>query len=173
MKMLTHASRWALSALLLGTATGAAWADFKDLPFKARVETTEVMGVDPARCPSTSFLGTTAGTGTASHMGKVRLAAVDCPSTLDGMNWSFNLGELSLTAANGDILRARYQGRLSPIPGSDPVIHAISGQFAVTGGTGRFSGARGGGSLQGTENLATLQGVFEVDGRLSLVKDKD
>ena len=156
-----------LAAAVLSLGAAAAWAGPDNVPFKARVSTQEVLSIDPVRCPGTFLLGSTTGQGTASHMGAVRLVATDCPATADGVNFAFSNGELTLTAANGDTLRARYQGTLLPIPGSSPVLHAIQGTFQVMGGSGRFTGARGGGSLQGTQDLATNRGGYQVDGRLS------
>lgn len=170
LKLHQHANCWAISALILGTATGAAWAGPPDQPFKARVQTQEVLDNNPGRCPGSNLLGMTTGTGTASHMGAVTLQATDCPLTQDFVNFFVSNGRLTLTAANGDQLNADYWGTLLPIPGANPPLHAINGSFSVTGGTGRFSGAHGGGSLQGRQDLATLKGVYEVDGRLSYGK---
>lgn len=167
-------SRLALPLLLLGAAASApAWADQRPVPFKASVMTQETLTLDPGRCPASFLVGTTAGKGTASHMGAVALAASDCPLTQDGVNFFFSDGRLTLTAANGDKLTAIYSGTLLPVPGANPPLHAINGAFAVTGGTGRFAGARGGGSLQGSEDLATLKGRFEVSGMLTLRSESD
>ena len=167
-------SRLALPLLLLGAAASApAWADQRPVPFKASVMTQETLTLDPGRCPASFLVGTTTGKGTASHMGAVALAASDCPLTQDGVNFFFSDGRLTLTAANGDKLTAIYSGTLLPVPGANPPLHAINGAFAVTGGTGRFAGARGGGSLQGSEDLATLKGRFEVSGMLTLRSESD
>lgn len=171
-------TRLALSLLALGAAASPpAWAD-KDrtVPFKASVTTQEVLTMGHAalkRCPASGLLGTTTGQGTASYMDAVSLVATDCPVTLDGVNFFFRDGQMTLTAANGDRLKAIYSGTLLPVPGTDPVVHAINGTFSVTGGTGRFGGARGGGSLQGTEDLATLKGSYQVDGTLTLKSKSD
>lgn len=167
MTLQTPLVRWTLSLLVLVTTATTSWAGPKHVPFKASVATQEALGIDPVRCPGTFLTGTTTGQGTASHMGAVRLSASDCPTTADGVNFFFSNGELTLTGANGDTLQARYQGTLLPIAGSSPVLHAISGTFHVSGGTGRFRGARGGGNLQGTQDLVTLKGLYRVDGRLS------
>lgn len=167
MSLQPRTTRLAMSLLALGAAASpAAWADHPQVPFKASVITQETLGFDPARCPNI-LVGSTTGRGTASHMGAVTLAASDCPVTQDGINFYFSDGRLTLTAANGDKLTASYYGSLLPVPGSNPVLHAINGSFAVTGGTGRFTHARGGGSLQGSQDLTTLQGRYEVQGMLS------
>ncbi len=157
-------------ALLTAACGTSAWAGPKTVPFKASAVTQEALTFEtapPFNCPGSFVVGTTTGKGIATHLGLVSLSATDCPLTLDGMNYFFNNGRLTLTAANGDTLSALYSGSLLPIAGSIPVLHAISGTYAVTGGTGRFAGARGAGNLQGTENLATFKGLYQMTGTLT------
>lgn len=165
-----HPTRRWLAAAALAIATTGAWAGPEQVPFKASVVTQEEINFfqpDFARCPGSGIVGKTSGRGHASHMGAVTLAASDCPVTLDGVNFQFSNGLLTLTGANGDTLTALYSGMLLLQPGSNPPLHVISGSFSVTGGTGRFAGARGGGHLQGSQDLATLKGRYEVSGLLS------
>lgn len=131
MSLQPRLTRLALSLLLaLGATAGPpAWADNPQVPFKASVITQETLGFDPARCPSI-LVGSTTGKGTASHLGAVTLAASDCPVTPDGLNFYFSDGRLTLTAANGDKLTATYSGTLLPVPGSNPVLHAIKGMLS-------------------------------------------
>ena len=164
-------TRLALSLLALAAASPSAWADTRQVPFKASVSTQEFINPfvpDFTRCPVAGLVGKTSGQGTASHMGAVTLAATDCPLTTDFVNFFVSDGRLTLTAANGDKLQAIYSGTLLPVPGANPPVHAINGTFLVTGGTGRFAGARGGGSLQGSEDIVTYKGHFEVSGMLTL-----
>ena len=133
--------------------------------FKASAKTQEALSYDGIRCPGSILVGTTIGQGRASEIGPVSLSASDCPATLDNVNFFFSNGILTITAANGDSITALYSGTLLPLAGSD--LHALSGTFAVTGGTGRFAGARGSGNLQGTEDMKTLKGQIEISGRLS------
>ena len=172
MKLRHRVARCALSALILGAATSVVWAGPQEVPFKARVQTQEVLDNDPVRCPGSNSLGMTTGTGTASHMGAVTLQATDCPLTADFVNFLVSNGRLTLTAANGDQLSAGYWGTLLPLPGASLPLYVLEGEFRVTGGTGRFSGARGDGSLRGSQDLTTLKGVFEVNGRLTYAKHK-
>ena len=169
--------RLSLATLLLGAAVASlpAWAETRQVPFKASVVTQEIINPfapDFTRCPGSGLVGTTTGQGTASHMGSVTLLATDCPLTQDGVNFFFSDGRLTLTAANGDKLTASYSGSLLPVPGASPPVHAINGTFSVTGGSGRFAGARGGGSLQGSEDIVTLKGRYEVKGMLSFEHEK-
>ena len=170
-------TRLALSMLALGAAAASplALAEQRQVPFKASLVTQEIinpLAPDFTRCPVSGLVGTTTGQGTASLLEAVTLLATDCPLTTDYVNFFFSDGRLTLTAANGDKLSASYSGTLLPVPGANPPVHAINGSFSVTGGTGRFAGARGGGSLQGSEDLVTLKGRYEVKGMLTLKHEK-
>jgi hypothetical protein len=158
------------ASLLLAVALGSApaWAGPTSAPFKATLTTEETLGFDPVRCPMTGIVGTTTGTGDASHLGAVSMVATDCPLLVPGVQPSFSNGVLSLTAANGDRLTANYQGVLTPVAGV-PNLYSIAGDFSVTGGTGRFAGAKGSGYLQGSITLGPLvsKGQYQVTGVLS------
>ena len=68
------------------------------------------------------------------------------------------------TAANGDQLFTTFTGTGTlPVDG----IVSYSGTETVTGGTGRFAGATGSYVREGTVNVATSTGVFEISGTLS------
>ena len=159
-------------ATLLAAATLAALAPplaqaggTQSRPFKATVSTQETLGVNFAACP-TVIQGTTTGTGNASHMGKVSLLATDCPILTPGPGqFSFYNGQLTLTAANGDKLTAAYQGQL--LPTAQPTVFSLNGVYTVTGGTGRFTGATGSGVLQGSTDIVTGAGQYDVSGRIS------
>lgn len=145
--------------------SGAALADTALLPFKASIATQEQLRLDPAACPGIPFLtGTTTGTGTATRMGTVTLLATDCITPLPG-TFIFSDGKLTLTGSNGDQITAEYSGAL--LPTSELPTYTISGAYRVTGGTGRFVGARGAGIIQGRVNTSTGQGGYEVKGVLA------
>ena len=162
-------SRWCLPALVVASASwaGAAWAGPSQVPLKGSVETEEVLGFDLDRCPVTGFVGTTKGSGHVSHLGAVTLLASDCPLLPYGVP-AFSNGTLVLTAANGDELKANYQGALMPVGGSSTQF-SITGTFAVSGGTGRFVRATGGGALGGhiTLGLQVSPGRYLIDGWIS------
>lgn len=145
-----------------------AWAGPTQVPFKATVTTQETLRPDPGRCVAPPYLvGTTTGSGTASHLGAITFTATDC-ITPGPTSFDFSNGKLTMTAANGDELRADYSGTLLPLPYTTPyTLFSIQGTFTVTGGTGRFVGATGSGYLQGIENVQTGQGQFTAVGTLS------
>ena len=161
--------RLALPGLIAAAAfSTAAWAGPHSVPFKASVTTTETLLPNPAVCPAFPFLtGTTTGSGNASHMGAITFVSTDCvmPSPT---SFSFSDGKLTVTGANGDEVRAVYNGELLPVPDAAPfTLFTVSGSYSIVGGTGRFAGATGSGALQGTTNIVTKQGQIELRGTIS------
>jgi len=70
-----------------------------------------------------------------------------------------------MVAANGDKLTATYTG--SFIPAGGTLLQTRDVTYSITGGTGRFEGARGTGRLEGSEDMATHQGALSVAGTIS------
>jgi len=69
------------------------------------------------------------------------------------------------TAANGDrLFTTTSTTGTAPDPNG---VAGFSGTETVTGGTGRFAGASGAFSLTGSVAVATLTGVYEVNGSVS------
>lgn len=134
----------------------------KTKQIKFSLGTQEQVGYTPT-CPS-QFGGTTTGSGKGTHLGVISLAATDCITPMQ--NYFVSNGNLTLTAANGDKLTGTYSG--SFIPTDNPSIYMHDNDFSIqiTGGTGRFAGAVGSGTLEGTSNVTTGQGVIE--GTLSI-----
>ena len=154
----------ATCSLLIPLAAQAAPQDRPHAePFHAALTTQETLGYNPVACSAPPFLqGTTVGTGTASHMGRVTLQSTDCPTP--GLTvFTFTGGKLVLTAANGDTLTADYSGALLPTSATSPV-YSLSGSYRLTGGSGRFSGATGAGILLGSSNIVTGQSSYRASG---------
>jgi len=99
------------------------------------------------------------GTGPSTHLGRLTVDQSNCAAPL-GTTFAITDGEFTLTAANGDRIVGTYSGELVPLA---PPLFSIDGPFTITGGTGRFTGATGGGDVSGVQNLAT------GDARISLV----
>ncbi|MBM2811515.1 MAG: hypothetical protein HW416_2274 [Chloroflexi bacterium] len=138
-------NRWRLLPLvavlalgLVGIGANSVSAAAPKVPVKASVSGT----VSPTGLSPTYVL---AGTGTASHLGKVKSYKANVVIT--GGNpvtgpITDTLTE-TLTAANGDTLTILCQQVASLI--SPGVFHGVD-QWTVIGGTGRFSGATGSGT---------------------------
>ena len=107
------------------------------------------------------------GTGIASHLGRstnvnnitVLSGPVSCPGGFANKNVE------TLTAANGDKLMLTGPHDVGcPIrPG---VVHG-TGDWTVTGGTGRFAGATGQGTFDGGANFNTGTFSFQLTGTIS------
>jgi hypothetical protein len=125
----------------------------KELPFKG-VFSGEFLGFNEdaediaERCddPATTWAVTSfKGWGTATHMGNSYVYAEHCSYTTNG---TYGEGELTVVAANGDILYGTYTGGVSL---SGPPIVGFMDSFSfVDGGTGRFAVASGGGIEEGS-----------------------
>lgn len=166
-----------------------AWSDQNGVPFKATVAIKDTIQPSEFKppCPTSPLIGLTVGGGNASHLGNIGFVANDCVDVLFGQNavglpvFSFSgisfsgNAPLTITAANGDKLYATYSGIFVPDLGRKSASTLLvpykvdnGGKFSITGGTGRFLGARGQGSLTGTEDLDP-RGVLPADnGKLEL-----
>ena len=111
---------------------------------------------------------TTAGTGNATHMGRIRsdgnLTIVGQPSCIGNeVGFAAEMQD-TFTRANGDKLMTAITMQLCPIaPG---IYHG--GTYVVTGGTGRFSNATGSGVFDGTANFNTRAIICALTGTISL-----
>ncbi len=100
------------------------------------------------------FLGTTSGAGHASHLGRVAATSTEVLDfTAFPGRLSVRDGQLVMIAANGDELHWSYSGG-GPLPDASG-LSAITGTFVITGGTGRFADASGGGTVEGVASVVT------------------
>ena len=111
-----------------------------------------------------SLTGT--GGGHASHLGRVTLSTTE---TLDFVTSPGTLvsrdGRMVMVAANGDELHWSYEGT-GALPDEEG-ISEFTGTFVITGGTGRFSEATGGGTFQGTGSTATGVATVSYSGAIA------
>lgn len=130
--------------------------------------------VDPmGRCTDpTDPLDTTetmsiTGEGHASHLGPVKVFQDHCVDLAGDDPLAFSDGEFVMTSADGhDSIRGTYEGRLRPT--ATEHVFEIDATFVITGGTGRFEGAVGGGGAGGTTDLVTSH--IELDGYIELAE---
>lgn len=144
-----------LVLLLLACTTLASAAPSR--PFKASLDLT-VTGIGRLeKCPGTPGVPgggeNLSGTGHATHLGAVQVGASHCVNAVQDVNFYFFNGEMVLTAANGDIVRADYSGFFTLV---SPDVYSFQGNYFIKDGTGRFQGATGMGALFGTGNFSTL-----------------
>ncbi len=138
--------RSAIVLLLILTSLAVA-AD--QIPFVATFTSSAPSGTPPT-CPAGYPMAVSlAGTGHATHMGLFTNTQSHCvnPATMD-----FVQGTTIMTAANGDTIVGTYSGHMVV---TGPTTASIYGVFVITGGTGHFAGATGGGAATGTLDLVT------------------
>jgi hypothetical protein len=103
------------------------------------------------------------GEGNASHMGRTSAVTTD---QLINLQDGTGTATYTLTAANGDTLVVAISALTTNIPGGV----MFEGDYTVTGGTGRFEGATGSGSLAGSALFTgpnTGVGSFTLVGTIS------
>lgn len=139
---------------------GGASAAAEQVPFKGTFNATGT-AVAGDRCPVLTV--EIHGTGNATHLGRLTNDQSHCaaPPSL-----AFTDGVFTLTAASGDQVRGTYFGEFVPL---DPPLFTVDGHFTITGGTGRFAGATGGGDASGVQNLATGEVTVSLVGTISSV----
>jgi hypothetical protein len=154
--------RLATGAVLMSAAlcASADTATYKD--FKLSGVLQEIPGPS-ARCAS-GFGGTILGFGASSQVGKVTFLATDCIAP-NGTTYTFSEGKFLITTLTGELIFANYSGQFVPTgEGSKFVFSGAT--FQVTGGTGRYAKATGGGDMTGGEDMTTGQGTIQLSGRI-------
>jgi hypothetical protein len=129
--------------------------------FSARLVLSETVVFTGA--PPCFAIGAVQATGAAYQLGKFTATAHDCinplgvfdPTAPNSFSFSSTASPAGLTFVfdNGDRLFITYSGTLTARP---PYPHKLAGQFVITGGTGRFFGATGGGLLSGHEDISQV-----------------
>ncbi|CAA9312915.1 MAG: hypothetical protein AVDCRST_MAG68-1356 [uncultured Gemmatimonadetes bacterium] len=105
--------------------------------------------------PPPSFTQVDTGTCQLAHLGRVDLRSEQTINFAAGTQ----SGERTLTAANGDILRAVHTGT-SRLAGPGQVRFAATLRFV--GGTGRFAGATGTARAEGTAHLGSRTATMRI-----------
>lgn len=165
--MITSTLRLAGAALLLATSGITMAASTTNVPIVIDGVLQEIPGVQ-LRCPS-KFGGTIIGRGEGTLTGPVAFLSSDC-ITPSGTSYTFSAGKLIVIAVAGDQIFADYSGQFVPTGvGANYVFSNAT--FQITGGTGKYSKATGGGTLTGGENMSTGAGTIKLSGTISY-KDK-
>lgn len=138
-----------LGLLVLGLAS-VATAGPSDRPFKGSASGDVTFNfVGQEVCPTSDlFYGDLAtdsqARGNASHMGRIEMTSRHCTPAGDAVTG----GEMTLTAANGNEVYVDYAGSAPfPVAGVTEFVE-VTLDFTITGGTGRFADATGGGVME-------------------------
>lgn len=147
-----------LAGLALVAFATSPMAEPTAVPFVAKVTIKEsVTFTFAAPCFG---IGSLTGSGVATHLGKVTGSSQDCFNPVGAFNpnapsyqfSSFGPG-LVFVAASQDKVFAAYSGTVTY---RENAPHLVRGNFLITGGTGKFTGATGGGTLEGYEDLSAV-----------------
>jgi hypothetical protein len=133
------------------------------VPFHATVAETFTAGLCD---PVPSLCVTIDGSGHATHLGRIREAAtvvVDLASN-PAPGCHTETRTTTLTAANGDQIMLDATGQSCA---TGPTTSIAVDAYVVTGGTGRFSGASGSGTIIARINLASGRALVTFRGLLS------
>lgn len=134
--------------VLIASTIGVATAD-ADRPFKGTVNgqvTFAMVGTNV--CPALGLQTQSNASGQFTHLGSMSMYSEHCTPT----GAAISGGVMTLTAANGDQVYLSYDGLQLALPdfmGGTLVVGdviPVEGTFVVTGGTGRFDDAAGGGT---------------------------
>jgi len=151
------------AAALLACASLSASAGHATRPFTLSGAFLETPGPSP-RCTS-QFGGTIIGHGDSAVTGKVVFLASDCITPAPPL-FNFSEGRFMILTATGEQIFASYSGQFVPTgEGSKFVFSGAT--YQITGGTGKFKKASGGGNLNGGEDMATGQGNLQLNGTIS------
>ena len=153
--------RLATGTVLLSAALCASAESVKYRDFKVSGVLQEIPGPS-SRCAS-NYGGTILGYGT-STVGKVTFMAADC-ITPNGATYTFSDGKFMVTTMSGELIFANYSGQFVPTGEGTKFVFS-NATFQITGGTGRYTKATGGGDITGAEDMATGQGTIQLTGRI-------
>lgn len=162
--MIKTALRFATASVLLSLAFGAQAAKPSAQAFDVSGVLQEAVGPS-LRCP-TKIGGTIAGYGDSTLLGKVVFLSSDC-ITPNGVTYTFSDGLFMITTLTGELVFASYGGQFVPTgQGTNFVFNSAT--FTITGGTGKYAKATGGGTLSGGEDMATGKGTIKLSGTILL-----
>jgi hypothetical protein len=159
--MIKSTLRLAIGLVLLSASIGAAARPATTRPLEITGIFQERTGPKPS-CPS-QFGGTLAGLGDSPQMGRVVFLASDCITPTPPL---FNFtGRFIVTNLRGEQLHANYSGQF--VPTGEGTKYVFSGAtFQITGGTGQYAKATGGGTLTGGEDMITGNGNLKLSGQV-------
>lgn len=154
-------------SLLLAAALAACGSDGPAGPGTQAFTATNVAvsnSVDPAgRCAPDQTLNIE-GAGSSS-LGAITIRQSHCFNQQGANPLAFYNGQFTNTFADGGSFSGTYAGTSSPT--ANPALFGISGEWQITGGTGRYAGATGSGTATGQANVQTGQGSISLEGAIT------
>jgi len=145
---------------LEGAAATVVTAAASTVPFNGKLE-----GIaDPPQFeppPSPFFSAHLLATGNATHLGRFTM---DYSHRVNLLTLA-GIGTATVTAANGDTLTTTVEGTATPT--SSPTAFTVVETHTITGGTGRFAGARGSFVVTRSVDFADPFTAGSIDGELT------
>lgn len=161
--MIKSALQFAIGASLLAATASASAAPYVTKPLAISAIIQERVGPMP-RCAS-QFGGTITGHGDSPLLGRTVVISTDC-ITPAGPLFNFSQGKMIIVTTTGDQIYANYSGQF--VPTGEGAKYVFSGAtFQITGGTGRYWRATGGGTLTGSEDMVTGAGTADLNGKVT------
>jgi len=155
--------RSAVASLLLCTSFAASAGPATTKPLEISGVLQELVGPS-LRCAS-KFGGTIIGHGTSAQVGPVAFLGTDC-ITPSGSLFNFSEGRITIIMGTAEQIFANYSGQFVPT-GEGTKFTFNNATFQITGGTGRYKHASGGGSFTGGEDMATGAGTIKLKGQIT------
>jgi len=124
-------------------------------------QSTVVVKDNPERCPEPHPLFFTMSGKAQSTIGEVEFVQTHCE---DAAHTVFVRGDSKFTTTDGDVLQGTYEGRI--LHSADGKFVIVDGTWKNTGGTGKFTRARGKGVSAGSLDFATGEIIITFTGSL-------
>jgi len=149
------------TALVLSAAAASAASVTKPLSVSAVIQ--ERVGPMP-RCAS-QFGGVITGHADSALLGRSVVVSSDC-ITPSGPLFNFSQGKMVIVTLTGEQIYADYSGQFVPT-GEGAKFVFSNATFQITGGSGRYWRASGGGTLTGGEDMVTGVGTAVLNGKIT------
>jgi hypothetical protein len=152
-------NRWtAVAAVVLAAAVLSPDTASAARRFRVRVDLAQTGGpvVDLSRCAAPTEVVFLDGDGNGTGLGRVTVTASHCIVD-DPADPNFTNGLMTISGGRGDIFLS-YSGT--------DTAGDLSGVFTITGGTGDYAGATGGGTFTGLGSASEQRGSGVFDGSI-------
>lgn len=149
------------TALVLSSVAASAASVTKPLSVSAVIQ--ERVGPMP-RCAS-QFGGVITGHADSALLGRSVVVSSDC-ITPSGPLFNFSQGKMVIVTLTGEQIYADYSGQFVPT-GEGAKFVFSNATFQITGGSGRYWRASGGGTLTGGEDMVTGVGTAVLNGKIT------